>query len=68
MLCKVKDEYGDEQLYDLQPSGAIHPHGMPSKLVNELINTFPKAAIDALKNKLPAYVSKYTQQVKNRIS
>ncbi len=42
VLCKVKDEYGDEQLYDLQPSGAIHPHGMPSKLVNELINTLPR--------------------------
>jgi hypothetical protein len=58
VLCKIKDHDGDDQLYDLQPCGALRPHGM-RKLCNELIQTFPPEAMDVLRKILPAYASKY---------
>lgn len=58
VLCTIRDSYGDDVSYDIQPSGAVHPHGCPHDLVNEILQELPKEAVEVLRGLYPQYVSK----------
>ena len=61
VLCVIKDSYGDDVAYDIQPSGAVHPHGCPHDLLNSIIDELPDEAINILRGLYPRYVGKLSK-------
>lgn len=64
VLCTIKDSYGDDVAYDIQPSGAVHPHGCPHDTMNDIINELPDEAIRILRELYPRYVGKLSKNNK----
>lgn len=58
VLCTIKDSYGDDVVYDIQPSGAVHPHGCPHDTMNFIIDELPNEAIKILRELYPRYICK----------